>query len=50
MAQTREPERCSVQQATVMVLIGLGLTREGTRPFVTEATILIRGRAPDRLA
>jgi AcrR family transcriptional regulator len=49
IAQTRHPRREFVDEITTMILIGLGIAREASRSLVTEATIFIRGAAPDRL-
>ncbi len=49
IAQTTEPRREFVEEVTTMILIGLEVAREDARLLVTEATIFIRGAAPDRL-
>ena len=49
IAQTSSPRRDFVDEITTMILMGLGLTRESARSLVGDATIFIRGAAPDRL-
>lgn len=49
IAQTKVPRREFVEEITTMILIGLGVNREAARSLVVEATIFIRGAAPDRL-
>ena len=50
IAQTSSPSRDFVDEVTTMILVGLGVQREAARSLVTEATIFIRGAAPDRLS
>lgn len=50
IAQTSDPRRDFVDEITVMILIGLGVDRGSALSLVSEATIFIRGAAPDRLA
>ena len=50
IAQTSFPRRNFVDEVTTMILIGLGIEREAARSLVTDATIFIRGAAPDRLS
>lgn len=49
IAQTAEPSREFVEEITTLILIGLGLERQIACSLVMDATILIRGAAPDRL-
>jgi AcrR family transcriptional regulator len=49
ISQTRRPRRVFVDEVMTMILIGLGCTQERARSLVQEATIFIRGAAPDRL-
>ncbi len=50
IAQTDRPRRDFVDEITTMILIGLGIARDAARSLVSDATIFIRGAAPDRLA
>ena len=50
IAQTSLPRRNFVDEVTTMILIGLGVGRDAARSLVTDATIFIRGAAPDRLS
>ena len=50
IARSAQPRRDYVDEITTMILVGLGMPREAARLLVTEATIFIRGAAPDRLA
>ena len=50
IAQTSMPRRNFVDEVTTIILIGLGVGREAARALVVDATIFIRGAAPDRLA
>ncbi len=49
IAQTSAPRRAFVDEVTTMILIGLGVERGAARTLVSDATIFIRGAAPDRL-
>lgn len=49
IAQTSEPRRAFVDEVSAMILIGLGVVREAAVALVGDATIFIRGAAPDRL-
>ena len=49
IAQNRRPRRGFVDEIMTTILIGLGSTQERARLLVEEATIFIRGAAPDRL-
>lgn len=49
IAQTSSPRRDLVDEVTLMILRGLGMSSDVARSLVTEATIFIRGAAPDRL-
>ncbi len=50
IAQWHGPRRNFVEETTAAILIGLGVARAGARALVGEATIFIRGAAPDRVA
>ncbi len=50
LAQDKAPRRDLVEEVTRMILIGLGLTRETAQDLVRDATIFIRGSAPDQLS
>lgn len=50
IARTSGPRRDFVDATTAMILIGLGTTRKTAQSLVSDATIFIRGAAPDRLA
>jgi AcrR family transcriptional regulator len=50
IAHTDRPQRDFVDEVTTMILIGLGILRADALTLVDEATIFIRGAAPDRLA
>lgn len=50
IAQTTAPGRATVDEITAIVLIGLGATRKTARSLVSDATTIIRGAAPGRLA
>lgn len=50
IATSSSPRRGLVDEVTTMILIGLGLTREAAQSLVVDATIFIRGAAPDRLS
>lgn len=43
------PRRNFVDEVTRMILVGLGISGDVARSLVSEATIFIRGAAPDRL-
>lgn len=49
IAQSDSPNRAFVEETTTMILCGLGVKRADARALVTDATIFIRGAAPDRL-
>lgn len=49
IAQDNSPRRDMVEEITTMILIGLGITRKQAQVMVRDATIFIRGAAPDRL-
>ena len=49
IAQASDPQRDLIDEITAMILIGLGVDRVSARSLVNEATIFIRGAAPDRL-
>ncbi len=50
IAQSNGPRRAFLEEVTTMILIGLGIARDAAESLVTDATIFIRGAAPDRLA
>lgn len=50
IAKTSDPQRALIDEVTAMILIGLGSSREEGRALVRDATIFIRGAAPDRLS
>ena len=50
IARTVPPSRRFVEAVTMMVLVGLGSSSETADWLVEEASIVIRGAAPDRLA
>jgi len=49
LAKTSHPTRKYVEGTTAMILIGLGCTQERAHSLIREATIFIRGAAPDLL-
>ena len=49
IAQTNRPRRDFVEEITAIILVGLGSPTKKARSLVSEATIFIRGAAPDRL-
>lgn len=49
LAHTSQPRRDFVEEITSMVLIGLGIPRDTASSLVGDASIFIRGAAPDRL-
>lgn len=49
IAHTNAVRRDFVDETMTLILVGLGLDREAARLLVGEATIFIRGAAPDRL-
>ncbi|QIG78617.1 TetR/AcrR family transcriptional regulator [Stakelama tenebrarum] len=49
ISQTDSPRRPFVDQVMAMILIGLGIECDVAAALVNEATIFIRGAAPDRL-
>ena len=49
IARTSKPRRVFIDEATTMILVGLGTARAKARALVSDATIFIRGAAPDRL-
>lgn len=50
IARSDKPRRDFVEETTTMILIGLGTSRKTARSLVGDATIFIRGAAPDRLS
>ena len=50
IAQNNLSRRSFVDEVTTMILIGLGIERGAARSLVADATIYIRGSAPDRLS
>lgn len=49
VAANSHPRRAYVEGTTAMILIGLGSSKESARSLIHEATIFIRGAAPDML-
>ena len=49
IARTGNPRRNFVDETTTIILIGLGTTRKRALSLVSDATMFIRGAAPDRL-
>ncbi|MBP6031104.1 MAG: TetR family transcriptional regulator [Sphingobium sp.] len=49
IAQSSHPRRVFVEEIAAMILISFGVAREVSLQLVKDATIFIRGAAPDRL-
>lgn len=49
IAQADAPRRAFVDEVTTIILVGLGIARQAAALLVKDATIFIRGAAPDRL-
>jgi AcrR family transcriptional regulator len=50
ISHTGDPQRGFIDEVTTMILVALGIERSSALALVNEATIFIRGAAPDRLA